>query len=54
MLRPRNYQREDDRSVQSSVGSVIVMMTAVLFLEMVFESDIDSKTLFVSVNNKYF
>ena len=53
MLRPRNYQREDDRSVQSSVGSVIVM-TAVLFLEMVFESDIDSKTLFVSVNNKYF
>jgi len=53
MLRPRNYQREDDRSVQSSVGSVIVM-TAVLFLEMVFESDVDSKTLFVSVNNKYF
>lgn len=53
MLRPRNYQREDDRSVQSSVGSVLVM-TAVLFLEMVFESDIDSKTLFVSVNNKYF
>ena len=53
MLRHRNYQREDDRSVQSSVGSVIVM-TAVLFLEMVFESDVDSKTLFVSVNNKYF
>ena len=53
MLRPRNYQREDDRYVQSSVGSVSVM-TAVLFLEMVFESDIDSKTLFVSVNNKYF
>ena len=53
MPKPRNYQREDDRSVQSSVGSVIVM-TAVLFLEMVFESDIDSKTLFVSVNNKYF
>ena len=53
MLRPRNYQREDDRSVLSSVGSVSVM-TAVLFLEMVFESDIDSKTLFVSVNNKYF
>jgi len=53
MLRPRNYQREDDRSVQSSVGSVLVM-TAVLFLEMVFESDVDSKTLFVSVNNKYF
>ena len=53
MLRPQNYQKEDDRSVQSSVGSVIVM-TAVLFLEMVFESDVDSKTLFVSVNNKYF
>ena len=53
MLWPRNYQREDDRSVQSSVGSVLVM-TAVLFLEMVFESDVDSKTLFVSVNNKYF
>ena len=34
--RPRNYQREDDRSVQSVVGSVIVMM-AVLFLEIVLK-----------------
>ena len=36
MLWPRNYQREDDRSMQSSVGSVIVM-TAVLFLEIVLK-----------------